>query len=48
MRVAMLSVHACPMAKLGGRDSGGMNLYIRELARDLAGRGIDVDDHLAD
>ncbi|MEA2660855.1 MAG: D-inositol-3-phosphate glycosyltransferase [Chloroflexota bacterium] len=43
MRVAMLSVHACPMAKLGGRDSGGMNLYIRELARDLAQRGIEVD-----
>lgn len=43
MRVAMLSVHACPMAKLGGRDSGGMNVYIRELARDLAGRGIEVD-----
>jgi len=43
MRVAMLSVHACPMAKLGGRDSGGMNVYIRELARDLASRGIEVD-----
>ena len=43
MRIAMLSVHACPMAKLGGRDAGGMNLYIRELARDLAGRGIEVD-----
>jgi len=43
MRVAMISVHACPMAKLGGRDSGGMNVYIRELARDLARRGIDVD-----
>ena len=43
MRVAMLSVHACPMAKLGGRDSGGMNVYVRELARDLARRGIEVD-----
>ena len=43
MRVAMVSVHACPMAKLGGRDSGGMNVYIRELARDLASRGIEVD-----
>ena len=43
MRIAMLSVHACPMAKLGGRDSGGMNVYIRELARDLARRGIEVD-----
>src|SRR5258708_16419463 len=43
MRVAMLSVHACPMAKLGGRDSGGMNLYVRELAREVAHRGIEVD-----
>ncbi|MFN2521468.1 MAG: glycosyltransferase, partial [Candidatus Limnocylindria bacterium] len=42
-RVAMLSVHACPLAKLGGRDSGGMNVYVRELARDLAARGIAVD-----
>ena len=42
-RVAMLSVHACPLAKLGGRDSGGMNVYIRELARDLGARGIEVD-----
>ena len=39
----MLSVHACPLAKLGGRDSGGMNVYVRELARDLGARGIEVD-----
>ncbi|MBM4420999.1 MAG: glycosyltransferase family 1 protein [Chloroflexi bacterium] len=43
LRIAMLSVHACALAKLGGRDSGGMNVYIRELARDLARRGIEVD-----
>jgi len=42
-RVAMLSVHACPLAKLGGRDSGGMNVYVRELARVLGQRGIEVD-----
>ena len=42
-RVAMLSVHACPLAKLGGRDSGGMNVYVRELARDLGARGVEVD-----
>src|SRR5687768_16354710 len=39
----MLSVHACPLAKLGGRDSGGMNVYVRELARALGQRGIEVD-----
>ena len=42
-RVAMLSVHACPLAKLGGRDSGGMNVYVREVARNLGARGIEVD-----
>jgi D-inositol-3-phosphate glycosyltransferase len=42
-RVAMLSVHACPLAKLGGRDSGGANVYVRELARELGRRGIEVD-----
>ncbi len=42
-RVAMLSVHACPLARLGGRDSGGMNVYVRELARELGRRGIEVD-----
>ena len=39
----MLSVHACPLAKLGGRDSGGMNVYVRELSRELAKRDIEVD-----
>ncbi|MDE3113235.1 MAG: glycosyltransferase [Chloroflexota bacterium] len=42
-RIAMLSVHACPLAKLGGRDSGGMNVYVRELSRELARRGVEVD-----
>jgi D-inositol-3-phosphate glycosyltransferase len=42
-RIAMVSVHACPLAKLGGRDSGGMNVYVRELARVLGRRGIEVD-----
>jgi D-inositol-3-phosphate glycosyltransferase len=42
-RVAMVSVHACPLAKLGGRDSGGMNVYVRELARDLGSRGLEID-----
>lgn len=42
-RIAMLSVHACPLAKLGGRDSGGMNVYVREVARELGRRGNEVD-----
>jgi len=42
-RVSMISVHSCPLDILGGRDSGGMNVYIRELSRKLGQRGIKVD-----
>jgi D-inositol-3-phosphate glycosyltransferase len=43
MKIAMLSVHSCPLGKLGGENTGGMNVYIRELARELARRGHLVD-----
>ncbi len=43
MRIAMLSVHSSPLANLGGKEAGGMNVYIRELARELGRRGILVD-----
>src|SRR5689334_10456180 len=42
-RVAMLSMHTSPVARLGGKETGGMNVYVRELTRTLAARGIDVD-----
>lgn len=42
-RIAMLSVHTSPLAQLGGRKTGGMNVYIRELAQELGRRGITVD-----
>ncbi|NWJ48204.1 MAG: glycosyltransferase [Chloroflexi bacterium] len=42
-RVAMLSVHTCPLAVLGGKEAGGMNVYVRELSRELGRRGIMVD-----
>ncbi len=42
-RVAMLSVHSCPIAPLGGRETGGMNVYVRELSRLLGQRGMAVD-----
>jgi D-inositol-3-phosphate glycosyltransferase len=42
-RVAMLSVHTCPMAALGGKETGGMNVYVRELSRELGTRGLLVD-----
>jgi len=29
LRVAILSVHTCPLAALGGKETGGMNVYAR-------------------
>src|SRR5438128_7679738 len=43
LRVAMLSVHTCPLAALGGKETGGMNVYVRELARELSRMGAAVD-----
>jgi D-inositol-3-phosphate glycosyltransferase len=43
LRIAMLSVHTCPLAMLGGKETGGMNVYVRDLSRELAGRGHHVD-----
>jgi D-inositol-3-phosphate glycosyltransferase len=42
-RIAMLSVHTCPLATLGGKETGGMNVYVRDLSRELGRRGIAVD-----
>ncbi|MGW4569357.1 glycosyltransferase [Streptomyces sp. NPDC004561] len=38
-RVAMVSEHASPLAALGGPDAGGQNVYVAQVARQLAGRG---------
>jgi D-inositol-3-phosphate glycosyltransferase len=42
-RVAMLSVHTSPLDPPGGGDAGGMNVYIVETAKRLAGRGVEVE-----
>jgi len=39
----MLSYHTCPLATLGGKDTGGMNVYVRELTRHLGMQGVHVD-----
>jgi D-inositol-3-phosphate glycosyltransferase len=39
----MLSYHTCPLATLGGKDTGGMNVYVRELTRQLGRQGVHVD-----
>ncbi len=41
--LAVLSVHSCPLAALGGKETGGMNVYVRELSRRLGRSGIQVD-----
>jgi len=43
MRVAMLSYHTCPLATLGGKNTGGMNVYVQMLTRRLGRLGIHVD-----
>ena len=41
--LAMLSLHGCPVARLGEKDTGGMNVYVLQLAREFARRGCEVD-----
>ncbi|MCZ2111507.1 MAG: glycosyltransferase [Dehalococcoidia bacterium] len=43
MRIVQISAHTSPLAPLGGRETGGMNVYVRELSHELARLGYDVD-----
>ncbi|MBI2756511.1 MAG: glycosyltransferase [Chloroflexi bacterium] len=42
-RVALVSPHTCPLAELGSWETGGMNVYLRELGQALAQQGVQVD-----
>lgn len=42
-RLAMISLHTSPLEQPGTGDAGGMNVYVTEVARRLAQRGIEVD-----
>ncbi len=42
-RVAFLSEHASPLARRGGADAGGQNVYVDEVSRHLARLGYAVD-----
>lgn len=42
-RVAYLSMHTSPLLQPGVGTAGGMNVYVDELARAMAGRGVEVD-----
>ena len=39
----MLSIHSCPLGRLGEENTGGMSVYVRELARELSKKGHWVD-----
>lgn len=41
--IAVISVHTSPLALPGTRDNGGMNVYIRELSREMGNRGHTMD-----
>jgi D-inositol-3-phosphate glycosyltransferase len=43
LQIAMFSIHSSPIGKLGTKNTGGMSVYIRELARQLGTRGHCVD-----
>ncbi len=42
-RLAVLSMHTSPLAQPGTGDSGGMNVYVRELVSSLAQAGVAAD-----
>ena len=42
-RIAMLSIHSCPLDELGAGDAGGMSVYIIETALELGRQGCRVD-----
>ncbi len=42
-RVATVSVHTSPLDQPGAGDAGGMNVFIVEVSKRLAARGIEVD-----
>ena len=43
MRVAMISMHTSPLEQPGSGDAGGMNVYVLNIARELAAAGVQVD-----
>jgi len=42
-RVSMISFHTCPLASQEGKETGGMNVYVLELSKQLSRMGIAVD-----
>lgn len=43
LKIAMLSIHSSPIGDLGTKDTGGMSVYVREMAKELGKKGHHVD-----
>ncbi|MFC0580990.1 glycosyltransferase [Micrococcoides hystricis] len=48
MRIALLSLHTSPLAQPGQGDAGGMNVYVRSVAEEIAASGHQVDVYTRD
>ena len=42
-KIAVLSIHTCPVNNLGEKHSGGMNVYIESLYKELSGSNCSID-----
>lgn len=42
-RVGLIAVHTSPLAQAGTGDAGGLNVYVDNVARGMAARGVQVD-----
>ena len=43
LRIAMLAIHSSPLGRLGTQDTGGMSVYLLEMARELGKYGHQID-----
>lgn len=43
LKIAMVCYHSCPVGRLGDAKTGGMNVYVRQIASELASRDCQVD-----
>src|SRR5690554_843057 len=43
MEIAIISEHASPLSAIGGKDAGGQNIYVAQLAKHLASLGHQVE-----
>src|SRR5690606_16458630 len=43
MDIAIISEHASPISTIGGKDAGGQNIYVAQLAKHLAVLGHNVE-----